>query len=142
MTPSSPDAPRNHLRVEPFDPEIHVSPHALFRRLQDAAESAKVAPRLLDLRPPGAAVRFRGAVGFSEGVRAPHARTLVILVDDDGLEATRRARELREAGHTGVYALYGGMELYDYALDPLVVGPERFLAPYNVTTLPASNTRS
>lgn len=121
MTPSSPDAPRNHLRVEPFDPEIHVSPHALFRRLHDAAEGMKIAPRLLDLRPPGAAVRFRETVGFSERASG------TILVDDDGLEATRRARELRKEGREKIYALYGGMELYDYALDPLVVGTERFL---------------
>lgn len=125
MTPSSPDRPVKKIRVEPFDPEIHVSPHALFRRLHEAAEGKAAAPVLTDLRPPGAVLRFRDAEDFSEGRGEGASDT--ILVDDDGIDATRRARELRQDERERVFALYGGMELYDYALDPLVVGAERFL---------------
>lgn len=113
MTPSSPDPSspeETPFEIEPFDPEIHVSPHALFRRLKDALEGVGRGPD--------------GEGG--QGGEGPEERN-VILVDADGLEATRRARELREAGHQRVFALYGGLELYDYALDPLVVGEERFL---------------
>ncbi len=52
MTPSSPDPSspeETSLEIEPFDPEIHVSPHALFRRLKGAAEGVGRGPWLVYL---------------------------------------------------------------------------------------------
>jgi hypothetical protein len=50
-----------------------------------------------------------------------------VLFDDDGNTAVALARELQAAGHARVRALFGGLELYAFALDPEVVGAETFL---------------
>jgi rhodanese-related sulfurtransferase len=118
------------LDPQTFDPHLHCSPYELFRRLQEGT-----APLLLDLRgedrrrEPGALV-LTGARPWPEEPAPPDRE--VVLVDDDGAEATRRARALREDGFLRVRALYGGLRLYDHALDPGVVGGERFLAACRV----------
>lgn len=123
------------LGIAPFDPGIHVSPFRLFRWLHDAREGLCAAPVLLDVRPsevrgaPGART-MRDARPFTDSTSPPADRDLV-LIDDDGRKATDLARRLREeqkeAAPTQIWALYGGLELYDFALDPQVVGDERFL---------------
>jgi rhodanese-related sulfurtransferase len=118
------------LRLTPFEPELHISPFRLFRRLHEAREGRAEAPVLLDVREgrepsPAKAPRLRGARPLS-GTRLPENRE-VVLIDRDGTEATAEARRLRQAGHRRVRALYGGLDLYDFALDPAVVGAERFL---------------
>lgn len=112
--------------LPPFEPELHISPFRLFRWLQETRECWAEAPVLLDVsgeRRPGP--RLRDARPFRDA-HLPKDRD-VVLVDRDGVEAAARARRLREAGHRRVRALWGGLELYDFALDPAVVGAERFL---------------
>lgn len=113
--------------MRPFEPALHVSPFRLFRRLREAREGAVPAPRLLDLRrtvEPGE-LWLDGARPFSE--LELHGETDdVVLVDQYGHGATELARRLQAEGHA-VRALYGGLTLYDFALDPAVVGEERFL---------------
>lgn len=126
------------LRVARFDPELHISPIRLFRWLHDAREGHREAPRLWDVRKGGqpgspAGVQMQGAEPCPDLFSAPLPPDRdMILIDDDGKEATPLARRLREQGVPGserVRALYGGLELYDFALDPQVVGEERFLEP-------------
>ena len=119
------------LRLTPFEPELHISPFRLFRWLHDTRAGRIEAPLLLDVREPRDPVaeeppHLRDARPFSDSSLREDRD--VVLVDRDGTEAAARARRLREAGHRRVRALYGGLELYDFALDPAVVGAERFLA--------------
>lgn len=119
-----------------FDPASEISPFELFRRLREGRPTA-----LYDVRPPldrpeeatdeggGAGaprLTFRGAEPFPGKERiAPGAET--VLFDDDGVHARSVARRLRAAGRPRVRALFGGLDLYDFALDPRVVGEERYL---------------
>lgn len=114
------------LSLDPFEVDLHISPVRLFRRLHDAHEGVAPAPVLLDLRETPGPLALRGALPFEEGA-VPDDRD-VVLVDDTGDKALAMARRLHERGFTRVRALYGGLELYDFALDPRVVGEERFLA--------------
>jgi hypothetical protein len=110
-----------------FDPELHVSPYRLFERLTEAAEGGVEAPLLVDVRPTAGGLCFDGAVRYEPGWQPPAGRQAV-LVDLDGEAAIRLARELRRRGHSRVLALYGGLRLYDHALDPAVVGDGRFVS--------------
>jgi hypothetical protein len=101
----------------PFEEEIHVSPYELFRRLQEGER-----PPLVDLRDAGLTL-----VGARRGLSSEEWPAGAILIDHDGRQASARAREIQALGRE-VKALYGGIELWDFALDPLVVGEERFLA--------------
>jgi len=102
--------------VPPFEPRLHLSPYALFDRLAQGRP-----PVLVDLRPAGSALTLAGAA------RDVPAAGDVVLFDDDGRLASDRARRLHAAGRRRVRALYGGLELYDFALPARVVGEERFL---------------
>jgi hypothetical protein len=51
----------------------------------------------------------------------------VVLLDDDGATAIEGARHMQAAGWPNVKALFGGLELYEFSLDPEVVGAETFL---------------
>ncbi len=51
----------------------------------------------------------------------------MVLFDDDGSAAVELAARLIEAGHSRVRALFGGLELYEFSLDPQVVGAETYL---------------
>ena len=106
-----------------FDPSIDLSPFALFRRL-----AAGRPPLLVDLRPAGvAAVTLAGALPYPGEAWRPAGDADVVFFDDDGGAARERARRLQAAGFPGVRALYGGLALYDFSLDPEVVGAERYL---------------
>lgn len=112
-----------------FDPEVHLSPYTLFRRLQRCRERPEEAPPLLaDLREGGPRPRLAGSRPWPGPGWEPPADRDVVLVDQDGEQALETARRLRGEGHPRVWALYGGLALYDFALDPAVVGDERFLA--------------
>lgn len=104
-------------------PGLHVSPYELFRRLADGRP-----PLLFDLRPAetGAATLAGARPLTDPAVQIPPGAAAVLL-DGDGREATARARELQAAGFPEVRALFGGLRLYGFALDPAVVGEERFL---------------
>lgn len=109
-----------------FEPELDCSPYELFRRLREGT-----APALVDLRDDPA-LTLRGASTSSTGELAgwhpDDRRGEVVLLDDDGSRARETAAALRERGVPGVRALFGGLRLYDHALDPRVVGQERYLA--------------
>jgi rhodanese-related sulfurtransferase len=105
-----------------FDPTLEVAPFTLFRRLQRGQ-----APLLVDVRPAGGALSLRGALPWPGEDWQPPADTEVVLVDDDGHRAVELARHFQAAGHSAVRALFGGLELWEFALDPQVVGAETFL---------------
>ena len=108
--------------VVEFDPRVEISPFTLFRQL-----SANQAPLLIDAREGRVALTLRGAEILPAGSWTPPADRDVVLFDDDGSVAVPRARALQASGHPRVRALFGGLELYAFALDPEVVGAETFL---------------
>ncbi len=106
-----------------FEEGLEISPYELFRLLKDGR-----APLLVDVRPahaPGE-LTFEGARRLDPRADLA-ADTVAVLFDDDGQAAVELVRELREGGNTGARALFGGLRLYDFGLDPVVVGAERFL---------------
>lgn len=111
----------------PFDPRLEISPFALFRALAEGWR-----PLLVDARPAPGSLSFAGAVPWPGADWIPPDAD-VVLFDDDGDLAREAARRLQEEGHARVRALFGGLILYDFALDPAVVGEERFLVrlPYS-----------
>ena len=110
------------MTVPDLDPALQISPYRLFRMLVEGET-----PILVDLRPsPTETLDGARPVAELDAVLQGESEP-VILFDEDGVEAVARAHRLQAAGHRGVRALYGGLELYRFALDPKVVGEERFL---------------
>jgi hypothetical protein len=112
--------------VVTFDPRLEVSPFELFRRIREGR-----APLLFDLRdalargPEGQErLALRGAEPFPGPPWTPPADQDVVLLDDDGTAAVVEARRLQAAGHPRVRALFGGLALYEFSLDPEVVGED------------------
>jgi hypothetical protein len=108
--------------VVQFDPQLEVSPFALFRRLKEGKP-----PLLVDVRPAPGALSLAGAVPYPGPDWSPPAGEDVVLFDDDGATAVDGARHMQAAGHPRVRALFGGLDLYEFSLDPAVVGEETFL---------------
>jgi hypothetical protein len=106
-----------------FDPQLQISPFALFRALKEGR-----APVLVEVRMVPGPLSFLGAVRFEDPAFEPTDETEVVLFDDDGEAVTVLARELQRRGFPRIRALFGGLRLYDFALDPAVVGDERFLS--------------
>ena len=111
-----------------FDVHLEVSPFALFRRLREGR-----APVLVDVRPRPVGRTLRGAIPLPGPEWEPPEDSDVVFFDEDGSQATELARSFQERGAERVRALFGGLELYAFALDPEVVGAETYLDP-----LPAS----
>lgn len=112
--------------VPEIEEPLHVSPYELFRRLADGEALA-----LVDLRHEGRTLR--GAIrrpdlrpDLPDEEALPDLPAGAILLDWTDTQTTRLARRLRAAGGDA-RALYGGIELWEFALDPQVVGEERFL---------------
>jgi len=110
--------------VVTFDTRVEVSPFELFRALREGRP-----PLLLDLRgEPGPAapgrLALRGAVPFPGPDWRPPVDQEVVLIDDDGIRAAAEARRLQAAGFPRVRALFGGLALYEFSLDPEVVGED------------------
>jgi hypothetical protein len=105
-----------------FEPALEVSPFTLFRRLK-----AGNPPLLIDLRPVPVGRTLRGAVPLPPPPWLPPDDVDTVLFDDDGSLATAEASRLQAAGAPRVRALFGGLELYGFALDPEVVGAETYL---------------
>jgi hypothetical protein len=114
-----------------FDARLHISPVALLRRLAEGQVTG-----ILEVRGSTSKVSLRGAIPWDGRPPLPllvapggpirgGEDALIVLIDLDGQRASELARDL---GHPQVRALYGGMTLYLYSLDPSVVGEERFLA--------------
>lgn len=108
--------------VVQFDPQLEVSPFALFRRMKDGDP-----PLLVDVRPAPGRLSLQGAIPYPGPEWSPPRDRDVVLIDDDGSLAIDGARHMQAAGWPNVKALFGGLELYEFSLDPQVVGAETFL---------------
>lgn len=108
--------------VVEFDPRIELSPFTLYRRLSEGKALV-----LVDVRPRRQGRTLRGAIQLPDSNWEPPAEQDVLLFDDDGTRAVEAARALQARGHDAVRALFGGLELYEFSLDPEVVGQETFL---------------
>lgn len=108
--------------VVQFDPLLEVSPFILFRRLKEGQ-----APLLIDVRPEPGRLTIQGAIPYPGPDWSPPADQDVVLFDDDGATAIDGARHMQAAGYPRVKALFGGLDLYEFSLDPEVVGQETFL---------------
>ncbi len=110
--------------VVEFDPRLEISPFALFRRLRQGRP-----PQLVDVRAEPRRWTLEGARPFPGTDWRPDADAEVVLFDDDGSEAFALAHDLQEQGAERVKALFGGLQLYEFSLDPQVVGDETYLVP-------------
>jgi hypothetical protein len=108
--------------VVQFDPQLEVSPFALFRRMKEGRP-----PLLVDVRTQPGTFTLAGAIPYPGPEWSPPAAEDVVLFDDDGALAIDGARHMQAAGWPRVKALFGGLELYEFSLDPAVVGEETFL---------------
>jgi rhodanese-related sulfurtransferase len=108
--------------VVQFDPLLEVSPFALFRLLREGQ-----APLLVDVRPEPGPLTLAGAILYPGPEWSPPADQNVVLFDDDGALAVDGARHMQAAGFPRVKALFGGLELWEFSLDPQVVGEETYL---------------
>lgn len=108
--------------VVQFDPQLEISPFVLFRRLKEDH-----APALIDVRPEPGRLTLQGALPYPGPDWSPAADQDVVLFDDDGAVAIDGARHMQAAGYPRVKALFGGLDLYEFSLDPEVVGQETFL---------------
>lgn len=105
-----------------FDPAVEISPFTVFRRLREGLPI-----RLFDVRANRGRWTLSGAEALPELLEVADPPELMVLFDDDGSSAVDRARELQAAGHPHAKALFGGLELYAFSLDPEVVGAETYL---------------
>ena len=107
-----------------FDTILEISPFMLFKRLQRGQ-----APILVDVRPEPGPRSLDGAIVVANDSRwqPDDFDTEVVLFDEDGSFAVDMAHRLQEAGFSRVKALFGGLELYEFALDPEIVGSNTFL---------------
>jgi rhodanese-related sulfurtransferase len=116
--------------VVQFDPTVEISPFALFRRLSENRDVL-----LVDVRPSepasgqaaGTPRSLVGAVVWEGDSWSPPEDREIVLFDDDGSEAVAVAGRLIERGFPRVRALFGGLDLYEFSLDPQVVGEATFL---------------
>ena len=108
--------------VVQFDSQHEVSPFLLFRLIKEGNP-----PLLIDVRPEPGRLSIEGSVPYPGPEWSPPADRDVVLIDDDGSIAIDGARHMQASGHPRVKALFGGLELYEFSLDPEVVGQETYL---------------
>lgn len=118
-----------HLRpdekpVVQFDPTLEISPFVLFRMLREHR-----APLLVDARSGPTEITLRGSEPYQGDDWVPDEGTQVVVFDHDGSAAEPVVRRLQAAGFETARMLFGGLELYEFSLDPQVVGEETFLDP-------------
>lgn len=105
-----------------FDPRLEMSPFTLFRRLREGPPLV-----LVDVRPEPRNWTLRGARPLPQTNWLPPADQDLLLFDDDGSLAVAAAQDLQARGHEAVRALFGGLQLYEFSLDPEVVGRQTYL---------------
>lgn len=105
-----------------FDPALEISPYHVFRQLTDGEP-----PLLVDVRTEPGIRSLAGAIPYPGPDWSPPRDRDVVLVDDDGTISIDGARHMQAAGWANVKALFGGLDLWEFALDPAVVGVEIFL---------------
>ena len=111
--------------VVQFDPLLEVSPFVLFGRLREGKEEDL--PLLVDVRPEPGPLTLHGAIPYPGPDWSPPRDRDVVLFDEDGSIAIEGARHMQSVGYPRVKALFGGLELYEFSLDPEVVGQETYL---------------
>jgi hypothetical protein len=84
-------------------------------------------PVVVEVRRAPGVHSLLGAVPYPGPDGSPPRDRDVVLFDDDGTQALEGARHMQAAGWRNVKALFGGLELYEFSLDPEVVGEETFL---------------
>lgn len=102
-----------------FDPTLEVSPFQLLQRL-----TAAHPPLLVDVRHGEVERTLAGAVRWPGETWVPPEDTDTVLFDEDGSRALELASRLQSQGHERVRALFGGLELYAFCLDPEIVGSD------------------
>lgn len=100
-----------------FDVTLEISPFNLLRRMESSTP-----PVLVDVREGSPELTFEGAMRWPGEEWTPAADADTVLFDDDGARAVAVAAELVRRGHERVRALFGGIELYAFCLDPEIVG--------------------
>ncbi|MEZ5331626.1 MAG: hypothetical protein R2991_06155 [Thermoanaerobaculia bacterium] len=110
------------LPVVAFEPDAEVSPFTLFKRLNRGQEIL-----LVDVRKTPAGRTLRGALPWPGEQWEPPTDRDVVLFDAEGDAAVEIARRYQQRGHPRVKALFGGLDLWTFALDPEVVGEETYL---------------
>lgn len=105
-----------------FDPALEISPYHVFRRLTEGDP-----PLLIDVRGEPGYRSLEGAIPYPGPEWTPPRNRDLVLFDDDGATAVEAARHMQAAGWGNVKALFGGLDLWEFALDPAVVGVETFL---------------
>lgn len=108
--------------VVEFDPRVELSPFTLFRRLREGQDLL-----LVDVRSQPLEWTLVGAMPLSGPDWTPPEGRDVLLFDDDGTEAVPLVQTFQAQGHATIRALFGGLRLYEFSLDPEVVGEETFL---------------
>lgn len=114
--------------VVELDPLLELTPFTLFRRLHEER-----APMLVDVRSTPTGKTLRGSIRLPAPLWEPSGDETVLLFDDDGTEAVDLARDLQSRGFENVRALFGGLQLYEFSLDPEVVGQETYLVSADPT---------
>ena len=108
--------------VVQFDPLLEISPFVLFRRMKEGET-----PLLIDVRSEPGNLSLQGAIPYPGPEWSPPQDRDVVLFDEDGSIAIDGARHMQSAGYPRVKALFGGLELYEFSLDPEVIGQETYL---------------
>lgn len=103
-----------------FDPQREISPFALFRMLVEER-----APLLVDVRPAPGTRTLAGAQLLPGPNWSPPDDRDTVLFDDDGALALVVLARYPKAER--MRALFGGLDLYEFTLDPEVVGRDTFL---------------
>lgn len=108
--------------VVQFDPGLEVSPFTVFRRLEEGPPLT-----LIDVRARPGDKTLTGARRYPGDDWEPPEDEQIVLFDEDGSEAEPIVRRLQAEGFENVKMLFGGLELYEFSLDPEVVGERTFL---------------
>ena len=108
--------------VVQFDPLIEISPFTLFRLLRDGNPVL-----LVDARSKPSGRTLSGAIPYEGDDWEPAPGSRTVLFDLDGSEAEPIVRRLQQEGFDSVKMLFGGLELYEFSLDPQVVCDQTFL---------------
>ena len=113
---------KDEIPTVQFDPQLEISPFKLFRDLRDGR-----VPMIIDVRKGTPDKTIRGAQPEPSADWNPEANQNVVLIDDDGSLSVPRAQEYHNRGFGRVRALFGGIDLYEFSLDPEVLGEDTFL---------------
>ena len=107
-----------------FDANLEMTPFALLRRLRGDRP-----PLLVDGRSAPATERtLAGALPYPGSDWTPDdEQQAVVVFDDRGSEALGMVKNLRDLGYAQVRLLFGGLDLYEFSLDPEITGQETFL---------------